>query len=280
VNLLLQRAKTHRVEVVQQAMTQILDLGIDHLVVTGDLSNLSLDAEFRLAKAVLARFGDGHKVSVIPGNHDCYTYAAGRERRFESHFAAYMQSDLPQFRADDTYPYVKLRDGLALVGLSSAVATPPLFATGCISDGQLDKLAQLLQHDDVKSRSAVVLVHHHLKAPPYRRVDRWRRLVNAGALSDVLRAGNVQLVLHGHNHRPLMWRLSGDNGAATGPLVVEAGSTSAIPHGGEEKAGKFNVYDWNAGRLERITTYTYRGDEHAGTFAVWSTAEMAGPASP
>ena len=41
-------------------------------MVTGDLVNLGLPAEYPAARAWLAMLGAAHDVTVIPGNHDAY----------------------------------------------------------------------------------------------------------------------------------------------------------------------------------------------------------------
>ena len=75
-NLLLRRAHAHQLALVERALADLAEADVDHLVVTGDLSNLSLAAEFELAHELLRGFGDGRRVSVIPGNHDRYTYTS------------------------------------------------------------------------------------------------------------------------------------------------------------------------------------------------------------
>lgn len=274
-NLLLSRARAHRVEVVRRALDELTDGGIDHLAVTGDLTNLSLEAEFRLARRLLEDFGEPSRISVIPGNHDRYTYRSAWAHRFEAHFGPLMRSDLSALPADGPYPYVKLRDGVAVVGLSSAVPTPPAYATGRVSRRQLRALTELLALDEVKNRFVVVLVHHHLVTPPYRHIDFFRRLVNADQVLDVLLRGRVDLVLHGHNHRPNLTELTFPDGSGV-MRIVEAGSTSAVHKRPQEYAGKYNVYEIHDGGLRCITTHSY---EHApdggtGVFRPWKTIEL------
>jgi len=56
----------------------------DHVVVSGDLTQLSLPAEFRRARALLERFVP--RLTVVPGNHDRYTLDSQRRRLFEQSF--------------------------------------------------------------------------------------------------------------------------------------------------------------------------------------------------
>ena len=151
------------------------------------------DSEFEHARLVLRPLGDHLSVSVIPGNHDVYTYGVAKQRRFEACFGELMQSDLPELRADGTYPDVKLRDEVAVVGLSSAVPTWPLLATGRVSATQLARLETILAHSEVEARFVVALVHHPLVARGPLGLDWHRRMVNRGALRTVLLDGGADL---------------------------------------------------------------------------------------
>ncbi len=48
--------------------------------VTGDLTHISLPAEFQVARTQLERLGSPDQVFLIPGNHDCYVPSAGDGR--------------------------------------------------------------------------------------------------------------------------------------------------------------------------------------------------------
>ncbi len=65
----------------------------DHVAVTGDLTNIGLPQEHINALAWLESVGAPERVSVIPGNHDIYSWLGadpGSDR-----WAAYMASDAP-----------------------------------------------------------------------------------------------------------------------------------------------------------------------------------------
>ena len=137
VNLMYRRS-LHQVDVVRAAVRAVVDAGVDHVVVTGDLSNIALEPEFALAQEVLAPLGGGDRLSVVPGNHDWYTYGAVRRRRFEAWFS-------PLIRADGrpgavVYPVVKDLPGVRLVLVRSAIIPPPLFSYGRVGDRQIAKI--------------------------------------------------------------------------------------------------------------------------------------------
>ena len=120
------RHKYHRREVLDALVADMQAQRPDHIAVTGDLVNLALEAEFAPAKAWLESVGTPQQVTVVPGNHDAYVRAT--RHRFAGAFEQYLRGDAA---ADGTpFPFVRRRGPLALIGVSSAVPTLPLMATG------------------------------------------------------------------------------------------------------------------------------------------------------
>src|SRR6266705_648952 len=70
------RRAIHRPEVLDLLARDLAAAGADHIVVTGDLVNLALAAEFAPARAWLGRLGPPDRVTLVPGNHDAYVRAA------------------------------------------------------------------------------------------------------------------------------------------------------------------------------------------------------------
>lgn len=280
LNLLLNRSKSHAREPVEAALRQIDALEVDHVVVTGDLSNLALDSEFAAARGMLAELGDGRHLSVIPGNHDTYTAGSVRAQRFERVFEPWMRSDL-DLDGQTPYPFVKFLSDVALIGLCTGFPTAPLFATGEVGAAQLGRLEALLEHPRVRASFVVVAFHHHVLPPPRvkRRSEWMRRLRDAELLLDVLKRGQVGLGIHGHTHQFSLSSHIHPN-AETFLHVAAAGSASIVQHADEIKAGKYNVYDIDtrtddghgSPRLARITTYLYHHE--LGRFEKWRVRDF------
>src|SRR5690554_6518437 len=53
LNLLLKRSKAHKPALLEEALDRIEGLGCDHVLVTGDLTNLALPSEFERARRIL-----------------------------------------------------------------------------------------------------------------------------------------------------------------------------------------------------------------------------------
>ena len=96
----------------------------DHVAVTGDLVNISLDSEFARAATWLYSIGEPQDVTLTPGNHDAYVRAAIEHSK--RHWGEYMRGDDPAAKPAGRFPFVRRRGPVALVGLSTAVPTAPL----------------------------------------------------------------------------------------------------------------------------------------------------------
>ena len=184
------RHKYHRREVLDALVSDLRAQSPDHIAVTGDFVNLALEAEFPPARAWLESVGPPDQVSAIPGNHDLYV--AATRHRFEETFADYLAGDVGRTAA--AFPYLRKRGPLTLIGLSSALPTPALMATGTLGASQLAVLEQRLA--GLSSETfRILLVHHPLKSE-----TRVKRLTDSRQLIALLKRHGVELILHGHDH--------------------------------------------------------------------------------
>lgn len=204
-NLLTRRRDKHPLRLFSALVDDLNRVRPDHVVVTGDLVNLSLPSEFDEARAQLDRLALGPEgVTVIPGNHDVYTRGAARHREFERALAPYACSDGER---EPCFPLLRLRDGLAIIGLSTARPSPVPFADGRLGPAQLARAEELLaRHAD---RFRLLLLHH---PPVDNRHAFLRGLRDRAALQAMLSRVGAELVLHGHEHRDLVAELPGPSG--------------------------------------------------------------------
>ncbi len=273
VNLRLKRGHIHRSSYVRAIAREIANAKIDHVVVTGDLTNLALEPEFELARTVLRDdLGiEPERVTVVPGNHDLYTRGALVSRRFEHYFAEWLTSDLPELVVNvggARFPVVKLRGSVAIVALSSAVPRAPLVAAGELGRAQLDALARVLAHPEVAKRMLVLALHH----PP---IHGWSRLKahleglrDGPALLKLLMPLSQGLVLHGHLHRRVQRVMTTDRGT-----VRQIGAASASLH--DESADRmagFNVYEIDSRGVARVEAAVR--DPITGAFVLESVPKL------
>jgi 3',5'-cyclic AMP phosphodiesterase CpdA len=222
------RHKYHRRDVLDVLISDMQAQVPGHIAVTGDLVNLALEAEFAPALAWLRAVGPPDRVTAVPGNHDAYVRAT--QHRFAESFADYLRGDEA---SDATFPFLRRRGPLLLIGLSTAVPTPPFMATGTLGRAQIEALEQTLSRlagDDV---FRVLLVHH-----PLRSASKIKRLTDAPDLLALLKRYGVNLVLHGHDHvHSTIWI---DGPSRTIP-VVGVPSASARAHG-HYPAAAYNLF--------------------------------------
>ncbi len=212
------RHKYHRREVLDALVADMQAQRPDHIAVTGDLVNLALEAEFPPAKAWLEGVGSPQQVTVIPGNHDAYVRAT--QPRFAGTFEPYLRGDAAD--ASTPFPFLRRRGPLALIGMSSAVPTLPLMATGTLGRSQLEALDRQLAQLSADDTFRVLLVHHPLHSE-----SRMKRLTDSAGLRVVLKARGVDLILHGHDHiHSTMWI----EGVGKQIPAIGVPSASAVAH--------------------------------------------------
>lgn len=217
----------HDPAVLGRLVTDLRTAGPDHLAITGDLTNLGLPAECRAALGWLERLAPAEQISLVPGNHDCLVDAAWEDT--VGLWSAFMDSDanLEPPRGPTGFPCLRVRGPVAFIGLSSAVPTPPLLATGRLGEAQLLRLAGLLDATRRLGLFRVILIHHPPVPGAYKRR---KRLLDAEAAAAVIRTHGAGLVLHGHTHRIIRNRLDGPDGQVV-PVVglASASSTETSP---------------------------------------------------
>lgn len=198
------RHRTHDMAVLEALLADLDQQHVDHVAFTGDAANLGLADEFALARTFTERLGSPRHVSFVPGNHDNYTRgSAGPMLRALGPWMANDGADGPAF------PYVRRRDGVAIVGVSSAVPTLPFLASGRVGRRQRAALTDLLTALGREGLCRIVLIHH----PPHPTGARpGRGLDDAHAFCRVIAEAGAEAILHGHNHRPSVAHIAGPSG--------------------------------------------------------------------
>jgi 3',5'-cyclic AMP phosphodiesterase CpdA len=236
----LRRKKIHDRGVLPALVEDLHRARPDHIAVTGDLTNLSLPAEFVRAGAWLTRLSDAAEVTVIPGNHDAYVdvpweHSLAHWESFMSGAAAPPFADEQPVRSVEDFPFVRLRGPLALVGLSSAAPMPAFSAAGRLGPGQLGRLAGQLEALGQQGCFRVVLIHH----PPLPGGAKpSKQLQDSAGLREVIASRGAELVLFGHTHSSGLDRLATPHGQV--PVIgVPSASSSRSRHG---KHARYHLY--------------------------------------
>lgn len=214
----------------------IRDLAPDHLAITGDLVNIGLDAEIAAASAWLNQHFDPQKTSLVPGNHDAYVRGALAKALVA--WAPYITSDDSSASVNNgQFPYLRIRGEVAIIGTSSAIATPAFVAAGRFGKAQAERMAEMLKSTKKDGLFRVVLIHH----PPVRNAAiPAKRLYGISNFQKVIADRGAELVLHGHTHLPQRHKIQGPNSSDVPVIGVPSASQGA---GGKRPVAAINMFE-------------------------------------
>lgn len=212
------RFHIHSMGVLGQIVADMAAHRPDHIAMTGDILNIGLPEEFPFARKWLETLGDPAGVSFVPGNHDAYVRSAVTHIR--ETFAPWCSND---GEAHSSFPYLRVRGDVALIGLSSAIPTAPLLASGNIGPQQRAAFEKLLAQTAAQGLCRVVMIHH----PPWvGGASFGRGLRDARQFEEIIARHGAELVIHGHNHRLMVHKLGGSEREISS---VGVASASAVP---------------------------------------------------
>ncbi|MES2274097.1 MAG: metallophosphoesterase [Chlamydiota bacterium] len=206
-------------------------LGVDLVLLGGDFSTTSLLQEFESASKFVKQIKQPW--IAVPGNHDHYTGAAYRDKRFYRYFA--------NLRKKISHPvdFFTLKDhGVEahrigpnwwVIALDTAHATHLFSSAGLLSEKTeryLEEIIQLLPPNDF-----ILMLNHY----PFFQNDETRRNLERGKVlqSFLKKHPRIRLYLHGHTHRRTVANLQPNDL----PIVLDSGSSA------ETKKGSWNLID-------------------------------------
>ncbi|MEO0421305.1 MAG: metallophosphoesterase [Pseudomonadota bacterium] len=232
------RRHEHSMRMLQASADAALAQAPDVMVISGDLLHIGLAEEMRQIRGWLEALSSEVPVFLVPGNHDFY--------RADS-IPAWQRElgDLNVFGTpvgDAPWPSVLELPGVRLIGLNSAYAAPLTQADGCLGAAQLDALRALL---DAPCEAPTVLVVHH---PADSSLCAARKaLRDAPALAELLAEYSPTLLLHGHLHKPLAYRV--------GPVPCYCAPSASSEH--ERHRAGFHVFRLMADRTDAVDATLY-----------------------
>ncbi len=164
----------------------------DLLVITGDLTDCGLAEEYALLREMLARLA--MPVLMVPGNHD---------RRAE--LVAGLQLDPRTVHESGFVQFVADLPAMRLIGLDTLV---PGQSAGGLCEARLAFLDKALE--EANGKPVAIFMHH----PPFTcgiaHMDSIRLLDGADAFAGIVaRHPNIERILCGHHHRPIVTRFAG-----------------------------------------------------------------------
>lgn len=218
----------HSARLAKGLLDALREVGVDHLVVTGDLTFSGEPREFERAADLLRPFAEAKQLTVVPGNHDVWTEESVETARF---LRAIGPDGRGMRKAAPSYPHVvALGDDAVLVALDSArYGVDPWATPGRLGSEQLKAARELARDHSKQGRAVVLAFHHHVVLPPERvssdaHVARMP-LADADQVVRLVAELPVAAILHGHRHTAFRVDLPG----VAGPTpVLCAGSASRV----------------------------------------------------
>ncbi len=186
-------SRYHIPSLAKRVIDEVNEIAPDIVVVTGDLTDMGFQAEFRQAQRLIAAL-NCERVEVLMGNHDARNVG-------DEHFAELFGDRSKELAWG----------GVRVLALDSS---EPDLDTGRIGRERYRWIEERFAANPDEFK--VVAMHHHLVPVPG--TGRERNIVHdAGDLLSVLARNSVDLVLCGHKHVPNVWRLED-------MLIVNAGT--------------------------------------------------------
>jgi len=218
----------HSAKLAKGLLDALREVGVDHLVVTGDVTFSGEPREFERAADLLRPFAEAGKLTVVPGNHDVWTEESVETARF---LRAIGPDGKGMRKAAPSYPHVvPLGDEAVLVALDSArFGADPWQTPGRLGSEQIRAARELVRLHSKQARAVLLAFHHHVVLPPERMASdalvARMPLADADQVVRLVAELPVAAVLHGHRHTAFRVDLPGV-GAPT--PVLCAGSASRV----------------------------------------------------
>jgi 3',5'-cyclic AMP phosphodiesterase CpdA len=254
MNLLSSRSRHYHVSAFDHMVEDMNAQGIEHVLCTGDVTNLALEREFKFARAKFDLLTNGPEhVTVIPGNHDAYV--AEGVAHFASIFDEYHRpdpgwewTDADRDPSDPTdelrWPIVRVRGPLAIIGISTSRQTPWFTAYGRVGAGQLARVKKALDDARLVGRLRIVAIHH---PPAGRRAQsKIRGLRDHAAFADVIAATGADLIVHGQEHQDLHELLPGPRETQ---VPVRGIASGTYEHNRPDRTARYRIFEIRDGKI-------------------------------
>jgi 3',5'-cyclic AMP phosphodiesterase CpdA len=141
---------------------------------------------------------------------------------------------------------VRVRGELAVIGISTSLATPWFTAWGRIGEAQLERVRAALIDPRLAGRFRLVAIHHPPAGPRAKSVVRGLR--DREAFAAVLAEAGADLVIHGHEHLDLREELPGPD---SDPIAVRGIQSGTYEAGNLERRARYRIYEVGRGAPDR-----------------------------
>lgn len=245
-------------------LRQCRALEVDHIIITGDLTNQARRNEFEHFRSIVSEFSllDPKKLTVVVGNHDIFggPYHAEDVLNFPSmckradydgklkefHEASKETFEGAQFfSAESVFPFVKLLGSVAIIGINSIAQwhpfRNPLGSNGRIDDEQMEGIRAIVKSPLLEGKRVLVAIHHHFHRMEEKGNSKLEKLWTAieaatmklhkkKKLLKLFRTVNVDQIVHGHVHRNSAYKRHGVRCLSAGGTMIPTDTAGQAFH--------------------------------------------------
>lgn len=194
-NFTFRRKNKHPQKGIEAMLAFIKSQEYDCLILSGDITNISHEVEFKKSREILNPILDD-RAFLIPGNHDRYMKRAITPvDLFDKYFK--------EFSGEDAFPggkdyirYKKFKD-ITLIGWDSSAPTPIAIASGYVPTEVVEKTHQFVKSKSIKNYS--IVCHHPIWSEPHFE-SVYHKLKNREEIAKGLKANPPLVYFHGHCH--------------------------------------------------------------------------------
>lgn len=218
---------------IKKLIKYISEKSVDHLIVSGDLTDNADESDLIILKRMLTKsgFASHTNLTVVPGNHDIFggpqkpvDIFSFPERCKEIDYQAKLKYFKEIFKdtfanntiitEDEDFPFLKDLGSVIIIGINSVAEYSkyknPFASNGEVKLNQFNKLNELLKKYSDTDAIKIVVIHHHFNkvkntkrsiAGIWQNIEKQTmKLKKKKRLLSLFRKYNIDLVLHGHIH--------------------------------------------------------------------------------
>jgi len=228
------RFKLNNIAKTKQILSDALETGFDHLVITGDLSDNAEEKDYLILRNILEKFNllRSDRTSIVIGNHDIFggvqtaldvinfpnrcihTNYQEKVKTFTHYFRELFENTI---RFDDNYyfPYAKIVEDAVLIGINSisdySKLRNPFASNGSVNKKELEGFAKVFENPLINTKKKIALIHHHFyknnmetkssESSVWNKIESYTmKLRGKKKLMKYFVDHGIELVLHGHSH--------------------------------------------------------------------------------
>lgn len=218
---------------IKKLIKYISSKSVDHLVISGDLTDNADEGDLNLLKKILTKEGfvSSSKLTIVPGNHDIFggpqkpidifsfpdkCKEVNYNEKLEMFTKIFNESfeNTITFSKENQYPFIKIVNNILIIGINSVAQYSkyknPFASNGEVNLYHFNILNELFQkYIDVDYYKVAVIHHHFNKIKNTKRsiAGIWQniekqtmKLKKKKRLISLFKKYDVDIVLHGHIH--------------------------------------------------------------------------------